>query len=177
MMKAEAVLLLLVAAAPSLALSQQKCDTAAYPLSSPTSRFKDHGDGTVTDTVSKLMWLRCAAGQTWSNGTCSGAAARHDWKSAQEVARTLNQGGQFFFNDWRLPQIRELATITERQCENPRINLTIFPATPSGAFWTMTPRPGTTAEDAVLVLGFGSDGVKVEDKSASNFVRLVRTEL
>lgn len=176
-MKAEVVLLLLLGAVPSLAQSQQLCDTAKSPLSSPTSRFKDHGDGTVTDTVSKLMWLRCAAGQTWSNGTCSGSAAPQDWQSAQQVARKLNQGGQLFFNDWRLPQIRELATITERQCENPRINLTVFPATPPGAFWTMTPRPGTTAEDAVFVLGFGSDGVKLEDKSAANFVRLVRTDL
>jgi hypothetical protein len=41
-------------------------------LSSPTSRFDDHGDGTVTDRQSKLMWMRCSIGQVWSAGTSTG---------------------------------------------------------------------------------------------------------
>lgn len=31
--------------------------------------FTDNGDGTVTDSVTGLMWDKCSRGQTWGNGT------------------------------------------------------------------------------------------------------------
>lgn len=161
--------------APSF--SQQRCDTSSYPLSTPTERFEDHGDGTVTDKQSKLMWMRCSAGQSWSSGTCTGNADRRTWQSALEVARLVNERGEFFYNDWRVPQLRELASIAERQCENPRINLALFPDTPAAFYWTVTSRPGNGAEAAAAyVLSFGGDGVKYESKDESYDVRLVRTD-
>ena len=161
-------------AAGAADLPRQACDTSVYPLSSPLTRFEDHGDGTVTDKESNLMWMRCAAGQTWSAGTCAGEASPLTWQSAQAAAQAINQRGAFFYSDWRLPQIPELASIAERQCQNPRINLTIFPHTPAALFWTATSRQ-TAGEAFAFVLSFGPDGVNYEPKEAKHDVRLVRT--
>jgi hypothetical protein len=156
-------------------LPAQSCDVSIYPLSTPTTRFEDNGDGTVTDKESKLMWMRCAIGQTWSKGTCAGKAAALTWAAAVDAAQALNKRGNFFFSDWRLPQVPELAGIAERQCKNPRINLTVFPATPSDAFWTATSRPSAGVEASAFVLGFGADGVRYASKEETHDVRLVRS--
>ncbi len=153
----------------------QSCDVGSYPLSTPTTRFTDNGDGTVTDKDSKLMWMRCAVAQTWAKGTCSGTAAALTWQGALDAAQAINKRGEFFFSDWRLPQLPELAGIAERQCKNPRINLTVFPGTPSVAFWTATSRPSTAVEGFAFVLGFGADGIKYVSKEEMHDVRLVRT--
>jgi hypothetical protein len=158
------------AAAPA----QQVCDTTRYPLSTPTVQFEDHGDGTVTDRRSNLMWLRCAAGQEWTGATCVGTPTTVSWGEAQDAAKAINAGGKHFFSDWRLPQIQELAMIAERQCRNPRINLTLFPATPEAAFWSSTSRPSADAEASAFTLSFGQEGIAYENKEARHYVRLVR---
>jgi len=152
----------------------QSCDVSVYPLSTPTTRFTDNGDGTVTDKESNLMWMRCAVGQTWAHGTCAGTATALNWQGALDAARTINQRGTYFFSDWHLPQVPELAGIAERQRKNPRINLTVFPGTPPVAFWTATSRPSTTVEAFAFVLGFGADGVRYVSKEETHDVRLVR---
>jgi hypothetical protein len=152
----------------------QSCDVGTYPLSTPTERFTDNGDGTVTDHGSNLMWMLCAVGQTWTKATCNGAATALTWQGALDAAQAINKRGNLFFNDWRLPQVPELAGIAERQCKNPRINLTVFPGTPSAAFWTATSRPSATVEAFAFVLGFGADGIKYVSKEETHDVRLVR---
>lgn len=159
--------------APSLA--EQVCDTSRYPLSAPTERFSDNNDGTVTDDAAQLMWMRCAAGQTLSDGACVGEAVSYDWQGAQGVAVAMNASGASFFNDWRVPKLRELATISERQCENPRINLAVFPNTPASFFWTDSLRPGEGFEDHAYALSFGPEGVQHVAKTERHAVRLVRT--
>ena len=154
--------------------AEQVCDTQAYPLSSPTAGFNDNGDGTVSDKASRLMWLRCSAGQRWSGARCTGVAARLDWRAAQAEVQAVNDRGEFFFNDWRLPQVHELAMITERQCQNPRINLAVFPDTPAAFYWTATPRRGQNADDATFVLSFGSEGIRHDSRAEQFHVRMVR---
>jgi hypothetical protein len=165
----------LLLAFTSSARAEQVCDTSLYPLSAPTERFQDNGDGTVTDTQTSLMWMRCSAGQAWSEGTCVGEASRHDWTAAAELADRINQTGAFFFNDWRVPKLPELATIAERQCENPRINLDVFPRTPAAAYWTTSSRPGLDDDPLAYALSFGPEGVLRLPKAQMHLVRLVRT--
>lgn len=183
--------LLLIAISSSLAASQgppsattataasttQTCDTSLYPLSTPTARFTDNGDGTVTDTQSRLMWLRCALGQRWSGKSCLGQPALLSWQEALGRTGSLNSSGQYFFSDWRLPQLPELASIAERQCQNPRINLTLFPGTPPAAYWSATARPSRDVEPTVYVLSFGPEGVQYDSKQEKHLVRLVRSAL
>jgi hypothetical protein len=154
--------------------AQQIC-APLTPASSAQAgkRFTDHGDGTVTDEVSQLMWSRCAAGQSWRAGNCAGAATRLSWADAQAWAQDLNRSGRAFFNDWRLPSVRELATVTEVRCRNPRIDLAQFPGTPAAGFWSGNARPGS--EDKAYLMDFSAAGVSFDAKSAAHHVRLVRT--
>ena len=90
----------------------------------------------------------------------------------------MNRAGTLFFSDWRLPLLRELATLAERQCKNPRINLVVFPDTPAATFWSATPAPSRSNDRAALALEFGAAGVQVLDKHDGGHdgghVRLVR---
>jgi hypothetical protein len=156
------------------ATAEQRCDVTEFPLSSPTDRFEDNDDGTVTDTASGLMWMRCSIGQSWQDGGCAGEPTTHDWASAQTVAKGINTDGSLFFSDWRVPTLRDLAMIIERQCQDPRINLSVFPGTPSALYWTATSRPGDDSTDTVYALSFGPDGVLRVPKDELHYVRLVR---
>lgn len=158
---------------PGAISAQQVCDTASHGLSSPNARFTDHRDGTLTDRDTQLMWMRCAAGQRWQDGACAGTAQRLDWSQAQAHAQETNRSGRHFFNDWRVPSLRELATVSERQCLRPRINLAMFPGTPSASFWTTTARPGQGR--GYFVLDFGMDGVAHALQAEPHHLRLVRT--
>jgi len=157
-----------------LACAQQHCDLTSYPPSAPTDRYSLQDEGWVIDTVARLMWMRCSVGQTWSAGQCHGEPRLLDWAAAQQAARELNQNGSQFYTDWRLPQIRDLAMIAERQCENPRINLLVFPATPDAFYWTATLRPGDASGQTAMALSFGPQGLRSADKAMAFHVRLVR---
>jgi hypothetical protein len=154
--------------------AQQICEADISLQSTPTERFEDNGDGTVTDRKLKLMWTRCSAGQTWMAGTCSGQAGTYTWESAGQWVNNVNLRGTFFYSDWRLPQLREIATLIERQCSNPRVNLAVFPNTPAGLFWSVTPRAGGSDKAQVYVMGFGNDGVDYQTREQLSHVRLVR---
>jgi hypothetical protein len=174
-------LALLAAGAPALASSStgssaaQSCDTTSYPMSSPSDRFSDNRDGTVTDKQSGLMWMRCALGQSWTGSTCAGEPKAFTWQSAQGAASALNQaGGYASHSDWRMPHIPELAMIVERQCANPRINLALFPATPASYFWTATGRRGAGMEAEAYLLSFGAEGASHNPKDDLHYARLVR---
>lgn len=151
--------------------AEQICDSHAYPMSIHAGRFKDNGDGTLTDTQSKLTWMRCSLGQVWSGTTCMDKPNTLTWESAKAEACKLNeQGGYAGHSDWRVPQIPELAMIVERQCSNPRTNLALFPETPAGYFWTATEPadPGNA-----YVLSFGDEGAMYKNRGEMLNVRLV----
>lgn len=156
-------------------MAEQVCDTAAFPASAPVERFQDNGDGTVTDRTNQLMWMRCSVGQTWADGTCSGTPELRDWAAAVDYAEEVNRSGTSFYTDWRIPRLPELASIAERGCKDPRINLTVFPTTPALAYWTSTPRPGAVDNAVVYALDFGDDGVVPGLRNQQHLVRLVRT--
>ena len=143
--------------------------------SMPSERFRDNGDGTVTDSTFKLMWMRCSLGQRWQSGICSGAAGELAWSQAQRHAEQLNRDGGAFYNDWRVPSLRELATITARECSPPRTNTAVFPGTAPAAYWSATQRPGQASTEQVFALSFGAEGVFAAGKDARHHLRLVRT--
>ena len=157
--------------------ANQSCDTHSYPMSTPIERFTDNGDGTLTDKQSGLMWMRCSLGQEWNGTSCQGEPGGFTWQSAQAAARELNRhGGYAKHADWRMPHIPELAMIVERQCADPRINLVLFPGTPSTYFWTATGRRGKGMDAEGYLLSFGPEGAGHMPKDDLHFARLVRSD-
>jgi hypothetical protein len=65
------------------------------------SRYTDHGDGTVTDKQTTLMWKKCIQGLS-GNDCSTGTSSKYNW------AQALQLGGSSFssYNDWRLPPHR-----------------------------------------------------------------------
>lgn len=109
------------------------CEIPGVEESNPDSAYVVHGDGTVTDRRTGLMWKQCAEGQVWNGSTCTGAASRHPWEKALELAEAHEFAG---YGDWRMPTMKELGDQVE-SCRNmPTINVTIYPNTPDDRFWT-----------------------------------------
>jgi hypothetical protein len=79
----------------------------------PDPRFTDNGDGTATDNLTGLIWLK--------NGTCfpeGGPAGATTWQSAldacnnlQNLECRLSDGSSS--GDWRLPNVRELHSLID----------------------------------------------------------------
>ena len=100
----------------------------------PDERYTNHGNGTVTDNATGLMWQRCAIGQ--SGNDCTGSARSFTWEEALAEAANSNHAG---FSDWRLPNIKELHSLVARDRYDPAININAFPNTPSNWHWSTSP--------------------------------------
>jgi hypothetical protein len=96
--------------------------------------FVDHGDGTVTQLNTGLMWAKCSEGQSGSG--CSGAATQMVWSEAFSAARHSNLGG---YTDWRVPNIKELHALTDHSRYSPALDSDYFPNTPLAWFWSSSP--------------------------------------
>ena len=137
----------------------------------PDSRYSVHGNGTVTDTYTGLMWKVCSEGQEWSSpATCSGTATEHNWQQALELADITSFAS---FNDWRLPDIAQLRSIVAYDRYDPAINLTVFPATPSrGWYWSSSPIAYYSNNAWLVLFAYGS--ININNRNYKYFVRLVR---
>ncbi len=157
---------------PVMAEAAQICNTVSVPATTPTIQLTDNLDGTVTDTETGLMWKKCAEGQTGND--CSGSAATYTWQAALAQAQTVNTTGGFAsYNDWRLPNIKELRSITEKQCYNPVINISVFPNTASASFWSSSPLAFNAGGAWLVLFDIGYDGAG--RKFDAYRVRLVRS--
>ena len=129
-------------------------ENTSVPLSTPTSSFTVSGDGTVLAPQTKLMWMRCLLGQTLTGGLCTGTAATFTWSDALNAAKTQTFAG---YNDWRLPNVKELLSILEDRCWTPALNADLFPIPQLFAAWSSTPAANLANEfiDAWVVDGNG----------------------
>ncbi len=150
----------------------QTCRTEAeVPSTTPSSRFSDHGDGTVTDGKTGLMWMKCPLGQSGSD-CATGSANNYTWQEALDAADGYSFAG---YTDWRLPNIKELRSIVEQRCYYPAINLAVFPATSSGSyFWSASPNAdgSSSARYVYFYYGYAAYGY---NRGNNLQVRLVRS--
>lgn len=107
--------------------------------SNPESRFTDNKDGTVTDNLTKIVWLK--------NTNCFGI---RDWQSAILAAKSLEEGDcgsdpdlilsdGSSAGDWRLPTMKELCTLIDFSRRDPALpNGHMFSDAPTGYHWSAT---------------------------------------
>ena len=137
---------------------------AAAGLAYGAERFSYSSDGSeVTDNTTGLVWRRCAEGMSWSEGTCNGDATLY----TQEAALQLG------INGWRLPNIKELASIVDLSKVNPAIDPSSFPNTPTSTdFWSSSPNVRDSRN--AWFVGFDYGYVYYYGRFNSGYVRLVR---
>ncbi|XCN71334.1 MAG: DUF1566 domain-containing protein [Candidatus Electrothrix aestuarii] len=142
-------------------------------------QYIDHGDGTVTDTKTGLMWKRCSEGL--SGGDCEeGKAERYTFDEAVQRFKDVKYAGHA---DLRLPTIDELKTLVycsegkdkEGDCNDgsaePTINQQAFPNT-HWAYWSGS--PSASSSDRAWRVYFSSGSSSIYPRAFSHAVRLVR---
>ena len=142
-------------------------------VTKPDNIYIDHGDGTVTDRETGLMWQKCPLGLS-GNGCTTGVRQLLNWQDALAAA---NDNADFGHSDWRLPNKNEMASLLEDACINPAINQSVFPNTdfvigPGGRHWTSSPR--ASVHNTAWTILFTDGFVSWDAKNTPLNVRLVR---
>lgn len=151
-------------------IKAQTCNNSIIETT-PLSRFDLKADGTVIDNQTKLMWMRCSLGAAWSNGECKGAAEDYTWQQALDASYNSRFAG---YNNWRVPNIKELSSIVELSCREPAINLAVFPQASNSYVWSSSPY--SFANENAWRVGFQRGEVYgVSFYHSITHVRLVRT--
>jgi hypothetical protein len=136
----------------------------------PSPRFTDNGNGTVTDNLTGLIWLK--------NADCWGSI---NWNTAIDNSNALASGSCGLTDgsvagDWRLPNLRELYSLVDFS--------QVYPALPSGhpftsvqsssAYWSSTTAANGSSDAWYVNLIIGL--VDIAGKTYTNYVWPVRGE-
>ena len=79
----------------------------------PSPRFTDRGDGTVTDNLTGLIWVKAPHALSGNSGTMI-------WNNAIDLCNNLTFAGH---TDWRLPNVRELRSLIDYGRHSPALPL------------------------------------------------------
>ena len=133
-------------------------------------RYKDNGDGTVTDTENPLMWKQSDGFQDESQF--------HNWYQAEEYIKTLNSGKFGGYRDWRMPTMEEAEDLFDDEVsirDRDRFDIFIDPAfSPGGASstWTSTIKPHNGA--VIFYYRYGHANINNRDDPCKDSIRAVR---
>jgi hypothetical protein len=126
----------------------------------PNPRFTDNSDGTVTDNLTGLIWLKeanCFGQRTWSN-------ALSDASGLSNGSCGLTDGSSP--GDWRLPNKNELASLVHNEYYRPALPNTAgtgqwsagdpFTNVQSSYYWSSSTYAVTTNAAWSVYMDFGS---------------------
>ena len=135
----------------------------------PTPRFSDNSDGTVTDNLTGLVWLKDA--------NC--ASQSLDWNNAIDYSAALYDGCEDCFGttgdcglsdgslagDWRLPSVKELQSLIDYAYYTPALSNAAgtgkwtsgdaFDGVESTYYWSSTTYAVYTPNACFVCLGYG----------------------
>ena len=123
-------------------------------ISWPTSRFTNNENGTVTDNLTGLIWLRDA--------NCSLFNAPRSWNDVLNIIVPQLANGYCGLidgsstGDWRLPNRKELETLLDFEHSNPALPLGHpFINVQSNYYWTSTTFVDNTSNVWIVWMGNG----------------------
>ena len=122
----------------------------------PDPRFVDHGNGTVTDKVTGLMWTKNA----------QQIIGKHKWHDAIELCNGLDFGG---YQNWRLPNVREMLSLVDYGSHSPALpqNHPFDNVKPSEFFWSST--TASKHEAQAWIVGLLNGSVHRKGKAGQTF--------
>jgi len=126
----------------------------------PPQRFTDHGDGTVTDNLTGLMWAK--------NANLAGGAKT--WQEALDYVKSINSGaGLGGYHDWRLPNRKELFSLIDHSKWDPALPVSHpFQNVRYDYYWSSTTYAYITGTAWVVAMWYGI----VRDYYKSSHVRV-----
>lgn len=147
------------------------CLPCLMPAAASCQPYAISADGNeVTDQKTGLVWRRCSEGMTWDGSTCAGTAGIFTHEAALQRAATQTTSTGVA---WRLPNVKELASIADISRSHPAIDPTAFPATWSNAFWSASPHVTFGYEAWYVHFDYGN--IYYDYRYRGYQVRLVRT--
>ncbi|MDO9530687.1 MAG: DUF1566 domain-containing protein [Deltaproteobacteria bacterium] len=142
----------------------------------PTPRFTDNNNGTVTDKLTGLIWMKNAQ----AFGAINWVAALTAANGLAEPAKGLTDGS--VAGDWRLPNVRELQSLIDYGYSGPALPNTLgtgkweegspFQGVQSGNYWSSS----TTASNVSFAwsVNFLEGYVNYNGQSSNYYVWCVR---
>ncbi len=137
----------------------------------PNPRFKNNGDGTVTDNLTGLMWLK--------NGSC----LKNNWTTALQTIASCNSGSVSCgcrgytgnYSDWRLPNVKELESLINYGQSNSAawLNSVGFINIRYSNYWSSTTYQGGTSNAWTVNINNGAE--TTGSKSYGFYILPVRT--
>lgn len=114
-----------------------------------TNHFLDNGNGTITDNLTQLIWQKVpnTSALTWEQGLA--------------YAEGLTLGGA---SDWRLPNIKELQSLSNESATNPSVFSPYFSNLGGDFYWSSTSLPNQTNEAWYWSTKFGITTYDVKTK-------------
>ena len=148
--------------------------------------YTNNNNGTITDNTTGLMWKACDQGQAWDNNNTtanltddnctddSNATDNYNWTVALTEAQNHTFAG---YDDWRLPNVKELASIIDYTAANPSINSAFPNPNTSNSFWTstLTLTNVSTGSNNAWRVAFINGVTNFSGRAGDRRVRLVRT--
>jgi len=133
----------------------------------PSPRFIDHGNDTVTDNLTGLMWTK--------NANLPGTYKT--WQQALDYVAGMNAGTypNFGYTDWRLPNINEHESLIDAELWGPALSAGHpFTNVQGGGYWSSTSYAGDSNNAWLVRMSYGI--VDYNGKSISyNYVWPVRS--
>lgn len=150
-------------------------------------------DGTAFDRLTGLTWMRCHNELAWNSTAQNCEYSLNDqdqlifvkltWVDALLAAEQANTDSMLGFADWRLPNIKEIASLQDLGCKNDddlAIDDRVFLLPSNVAYWSSTPTRLKIGEEVTSPLSWAYDfkvgnlGAFPADIISTNVFRLVR---
>ncbi|MCX7771000.1 MAG: DUF1566 domain-containing protein, partial [Proteobacteria bacterium] len=139
-------------------------------VSWPTTRFVDNGNGTITDNLTGLIWLK--------NANCYGT---NNWSNAINYANNLRDGYCGLTDgsqagEWRLPNINEISSLINTGMTNSAswLNSQGFTNVNSFGYWTSTTTNGFENNAWAVIIWSGVTPYYDKSNSTTNYVWAVK---
>ena len=101
-------------------------------------RFEIREGGVAYDPDFSIEWFRCSIGERFVNGRCLGNPLFLYWEDGVATVAAMNEK---VAGTWRLPSLKELASLKVKECGNPSINTNVFPNIQIDNYWANDKSP------------------------------------
>jgi hypothetical protein len=137
----------------------------------PVPRFTDNANGTVTDNLTGLMWMKNADA---GNDCDGGDTGTETWTNALASAAACNTNTFAGYTDWRLPNVRELHSLIHygQKKSSAWLNGQGFSGVQTATYWSSTTDADDTDWAFLVHLRYGY--VDSNDKTGTGYVWPVR---